>query len=108
MSLPGCGTPISICVLGKAGHLAPMLKKPWTKRSLPLVTSLDKLGKGLFAFTPTVAPIGIFTNDDRFKQLGLKVPQTFAPAAHRLPEGEGSRNGRRRPRRRRTRAMSCS
>lgn len=78
MSFPGCGAPISICVLGNAGHLAPMLKKPWSKRSLPLVTSLNKLGKGLFSFSPLVAPVGIFTNDDRFKQLGLKVPQTFA------------------------------
>ena len=78
MSFPACGTQIAICVLGKAGHLAPMLKKPWTKRSLPLVTSQDKLGKALFAFTPTVQPMGIFTNDDRFRQLGLKVPQTFA------------------------------
>jgi raffinose/stachyose/melibiose transport system substrate-binding protein len=78
MSFPACGTAIAICVLGKAGHLAPMLKKPWTKRSLPLVISQDKLGKALLAFTPTVQPMGIFTNDDRFKQLGLKVPQTFA------------------------------
>src|SRR4051794_35635572 len=78
LALPGCGAPSSICVLGKAGHLAPMLKKPWSKRSLPLVTSLNKLGKGLFAFTPLVSPMGIFTNDDRFNQLRLKVPQTFA------------------------------
>src|SRR4051794_29536595 len=78
MSFPGCGTQIAMCVLGKAGHLAPMLKKPWTKRLLPLVTSQAKLGKALFAFTPTVQPMGIFTNDDRFRQLGLKVPQTFA------------------------------
>jgi hypothetical protein len=46
-----------------------MLKKPWANR-WPLVTLQDKLGKALFAFTPTVAPVGIFTNDDRFKQLG--------------------------------------
>src|SRR3954471_7428672 len=78
MSFPGCGTSIAICVLGKAGHLAPMRKKPWTKRSLPFVTSQDKLGKALLAFTPTVQPMGMFTNDDRFSQLGLKVPQTFA------------------------------
>ena len=64
-------------MLAKAGHLAPMVKKPWVKRSLPLVTSLDKVGQGLYAFEPTVSPFGVFTNDDRFKQLGLKVPQTF-------------------------------
>ena len=64
--------------LAKSGHLAPMVEKPWVKRSLPLVTSLDKYGQGLFAFSPTVSPFGIFTNDDRFKQLGLKIPQTFS------------------------------
>jgi raffinose/stachyose/melibiose transport system substrate-binding protein len=75
---PGCGTPIAVCTLAKAGYLAPMVKKPWVKRSLPLVTSLDKYGQGLFAFTPQVSPYGIFTNDDRLKQLGLKIPQTFS------------------------------
>ena len=55
-----------------------MIKKPWTKRSLPLVTSLSKYGQGLFAFDPTVSPYGVFTNDDLFKKLGLTVPQTFS------------------------------
>ena len=67
-----------MCVLAKAGYLVPMVEKPWVKRSLPLVTSLDKYGQGLFAFSPVVTPFGIFTNDDRFKQLGLKIPQTFS------------------------------
>jgi raffinose/stachyose/melibiose transport system substrate-binding protein len=75
---PGCGSPVSICVLAKAGELAPMVDKPWVKRSLPLVTSADKYGKGLFAFTPTLALEGIFTNDQLFEKLGLRVPQTFA------------------------------
>jgi raffinose/stachyose/melibiose transport system substrate-binding protein len=74
----GCGTPIAVCTLAKAGHVAPMVKKPWTKRSLPLVTSLNKYGPGLFSFTPIVAPHGVFTNDDLFKKLGLKIPQTFS------------------------------
>jgi raffinose/stachyose/melibiose transport system substrate-binding protein len=75
---PGCGSPLSICVLAKAGYLAPMVKKPWAKRSLPLVTSLNKYGQGLFAFSPQVTPWGIFTNDDLFSKLGLKIPQTFS------------------------------
>jgi raffinose/stachyose/melibiose transport system substrate-binding protein len=74
---PGCGTPISICVLAKAGYLAPMIKAPWTRWSLPLVTSLSKYGQGLFAFLTTVGPEGVFTNNDLFKKLSLKVPQTF-------------------------------
>jgi raffinose/stachyose/melibiose transport system substrate-binding protein len=75
---PGCGTPVSVCVLARAGDLAPMIDKRWTKRSLPLVTSLDKYHQGLFAFEPVVSPHGIFTNDDLFRKLGLKVPQTFS------------------------------
>lgn len=74
---PGCGTPIAVCTLAKAGSIAPLLNEPWVKWSLPLVTSLDKYGPGLFAFTPIVAPYGMFTNDSLFKQLGLKIPQTF-------------------------------
>jgi raffinose/stachyose/melibiose transport system substrate-binding protein len=76
--IPGCGTPISVCELAKAGYLAPMVAKPWVKRSLPLVTSENKYGVALYAFEPEVAPFGIWTNDDRFRQLDLKVPQTFA------------------------------
>jgi raffinose/stachyose/melibiose transport system substrate-binding protein len=75
---PGCGTPVSVCVLAKAGDLAPMVKKPWVRRSLPLVTSADKYGPGLYAFSPQVAPVGVFTNDDLFNKLGLKVPETFS------------------------------
>ena len=77
---PGCGTPIAICALAKAGHLAPMLNKPWASknRSLSLLTSYGKFGQALFGFVPQVAPYGIFTNDSLFKQLGLDVPQTYA------------------------------
>ena len=75
---PGCGAPVSVCVLAKAGDLAPLVQKPWVRRSLPLVTSADKSGAVLYAFTPMVAPMGVFTNDDLFKKLGLKVPETFS------------------------------
>ena len=75
---PGCGTPIAICVLAKAGDLAPMVNKPWVKWSIPLVTSLNKYDHALYGFTPTIAPYGIFTDDDLFKKLGVKVPQTFS------------------------------
>ena len=75
---PGCATPISVCVLAKAGDLAPMIKKPWTRWSLPLVTSLSKYGPGLFTFLTTVGPQGMFTNNALFDKLGLKVPQTFS------------------------------
>jgi raffinose/stachyose/melibiose transport system substrate-binding protein len=74
----GCGTPISVCVLAKAGDLAPLVQKPWVRRSLRLVTSADKVGSVLYAFTPLVSPLGVFTNDDLFKKLGLKVPETFS------------------------------
>jgi raffinose/stachyose/melibiose transport system substrate-binding protein len=77
-TLPGCGTPVSVCVLAKAGDLAPLVKKPWTKWSLPLVTSLGKFGPGLYAFTPAITPWGMFTNDALFAKLGLNVPQTFS------------------------------
>jgi raffinose/stachyose/melibiose transport system substrate-binding protein len=76
-TFPGCSTPISVCTLAKAGYLAPMVRKPWVKWSLPLVTSLSKVGQTLFAFEPTVSPFGIFTNDDLFNELGLRIPRTF-------------------------------
>jgi raffinose/stachyose/melibiose transport system substrate-binding protein len=74
---PGCGTPIAVCVLAKAGDLAPLVNKPWVKWSVPLVTSGSKYGQALVAFAPLVGPPGIFTNDSLFGKLGLKVPQTF-------------------------------
>jgi raffinose/stachyose/melibiose transport system substrate-binding protein len=77
VTYPGCGTPISVCTLAKAGYLAPMVKKPWTARSVPIVTSLDKRGQDLYAFTPIVSLYGVFTNDQLFKRLNLKVPETF-------------------------------
>jgi raffinose/stachyose/melibiose transport system substrate-binding protein len=75
---PGCFKLVAVCPFAKAGYLAPMIKKPWVKWSLPFVLSLDKYGPNLYAFTPQVALMGMFTNDDLFKKLGLKVPQTFA------------------------------
>jgi raffinose/stachyose/melibiose transport system substrate-binding protein len=74
----GCGGPTAVCVLAKAGDLAPMIKVPWAKRSLRLVTSLLKRNGSLYAFEPVVSPYGIFTNDGLFAKLGLKVPQTFS------------------------------
>jgi raffinose/stachyose/melibiose transport system substrate-binding protein len=74
---PGCGNGVSVCVLGPEGYLAPMVKAPWAKRSLPLVLSLDKYGQALVLFSPQVAPEGVFTNDALFHKLGLRVPQTF-------------------------------
>jgi raffinose/stachyose/melibiose transport system substrate-binding protein len=73
----GCGTPVSVCVLAKAGDLVPLVHEPWTRWSLPLATSLGKYGPGLYAFIPALAPLGMFTNDALFGKLGLKVPQTF-------------------------------
>jgi ABC-type glycerol-3-phosphate transport system substrate-binding protein len=76
-TIPGAGTPISVVTLARAGQLAPMVDKPWTKRSVPLVTSLDKYGRALYSFTPTLGVFGMFTNDDLFGRLGLEIPQTF-------------------------------
>ncbi len=75
---PGCFKSAAVCPFAKAGHLAAMVNKPWVKWSVPLVTSLDKYGQGLYAFSPQLAPFGVFTNDDLFKKLGLKVPQTYS------------------------------
>jgi raffinose/stachyose/melibiose transport system substrate-binding protein len=77
---PGCGTPISVCLLAKDGDLAPMIGKPWTtrSRSLPLVISYSKYHQALYAFEPGVSLMGVFTNDGLFQKLGLKVPQTFS------------------------------
>jgi raffinose/stachyose/melibiose transport system substrate-binding protein len=76
-TFPGCGTPISTCVLAKGGYLAPLIRAPWTRWSLPSVISLSKYHQGLVAFLTSVGPVGVFTNDDLFRKLGLKVPQTF-------------------------------
>jgi raffinose/stachyose/melibiose transport system substrate-binding protein len=74
---PGCGMPISVCVLAKQGDLAPLVGTPWPRWSVRLITSASKHGQVLFAFDPAVGLLGIFTNDDLFKKLGLSVPQTF-------------------------------
>jgi raffinose/stachyose/melibiose transport system substrate-binding protein len=74
----GCGSPAGVCELAKAGDLAPMVGAPWTKWSLPPVTSNAKYGQVLYAFEPGVTPLGIFSNDSLFAKLGLQVPQTFA------------------------------
>jgi raffinose/stachyose/melibiose transport system substrate-binding protein len=42
------------------------------------VTSLAKQGPVLFAFEPEVGMEGMFTNNDLFRKLGFKVPQTFS------------------------------
>jgi len=75
----GCGTPIAICTLAKAGHLAPMLNKQWARRNRApsVLTSYGKYDQALVGFAPQVAPNGIFANDSLFKQLGLKVPETY-------------------------------
>ena len=75
---PGCDNLVSICLLAKDGFLAPMVNKPWTRRSLPLVVSASKLRQVLYLFLPVVSPMGMFTNDTLFHKLGLTVPQTFA------------------------------
>ena len=49
------------------------------KRSLPLVTSLDKVRPGTVRLhARTLSPFGIFTNDALFSRLGLTIPQTFS------------------------------
>jgi raffinose/stachyose/melibiose transport system substrate-binding protein len=73
----GCGSPIAVCALAKAGDLAPMGRRPWAKRSLPFVSAKSKYGGALVAYEPSLQPYGVFTNDDLFRQLRLKVPQTF-------------------------------
>jgi raffinose/stachyose/melibiose transport system substrate-binding protein len=75
---PGCGMTPALCDLAKAGDLAPLVDEPWVKRSLPLVTSLSKVGSVLYGFEKGVTPYGVFTNDTLFAKLGLRVPQTFS------------------------------
>jgi raffinose/stachyose/melibiose transport system substrate-binding protein len=74
---PGCGTPISVCQLGKAGAMTRMVNKSWATRDHPLVTSYSKYGKNLYMFSPVLTFDGLWTNDTLFTRLGLKVPQTF-------------------------------
>jgi raffinose/stachyose/melibiose transport system substrate-binding protein len=74
---PGCGTVLAVCSLGKAGDLAAMVKKPWLRWSMPLVVSASKYGPSLFVYVPGVSLFGLFTNDDLFRRLGLKIPKTF-------------------------------
>jgi raffinose/stachyose/melibiose transport system substrate-binding protein len=75
---PGCGTPVALCVLAPAGDLAPMIGVPWTKRQPRLLTSLEKHGPGLFAFTPGFSVFGVFSDNALFSRLGVTVPQTFS------------------------------
>jgi raffinose/stachyose/melibiose transport system substrate-binding protein len=74
----GSASPTGVGTLAKAGYLAPLVRKPWTRWSLPHLISADKYGQGLFGFSLAMSFQGIFTNDDLFRKLGLKVPQTFS------------------------------
>ena len=78
MAWPGCGNPLSVCLLAKEGYLFPMISVPWARFSARPVISASKYGPGLFVYSPTVSMWGVFTNDTLFAKLGLKVPQTFA------------------------------
>jgi raffinose/stachyose/melibiose transport system substrate-binding protein len=51
--------------------------KPWLKWSAPEVIAADKYGKVLVAYTPIVGAAAIFTNDDLFGKLDLRIPRTF-------------------------------
>jgi raffinose/stachyose/melibiose transport system substrate-binding protein len=55
-----------------------LVKEPWAKRSLPLVTSQAKIGQNLYAFEPQLGAEGLFANGDLFKRLGFEMPQTFS------------------------------
>jgi raffinose/stachyose/melibiose transport system substrate-binding protein len=74
---PGCGTPISICRLAKAGQLAPMLRKSWAKTLDLRVLAYSKVGPTLFAYEPSVVFDGLLTNETLFKKQGLHFPETF-------------------------------
>jgi raffinose/stachyose/melibiose transport system substrate-binding protein len=75
---PGCGSPISICLLAKDGYLAPMVGVPWTRFSSRVVISESKYQQGLFVYSPGLSFYGMYTNDSLFHKLGLTVPQTFS------------------------------
>jgi raffinose/stachyose/melibiose transport system substrate-binding protein len=64
--------------LARAGYLAPMVHKKWTRWSLPTITSSFKYGQGLFGFPLALSFQVLFTNDDLFRKLGLQMPQTFS------------------------------
>jgi raffinose/stachyose/melibiose transport system substrate-binding protein len=78
--IPGRNASGSVYELARLGYLAPLVNEPWTKgsRSMPVVTSLSKVGPALYEYVLSVTPFGLFTNDALFAKLGLKVPQTFA------------------------------
>ena len=96
---PGCGSPTSICELARAGYLSPLVNEPWAKRSLPLVTSADKYGQGLFAFTPASRPLRGLHERRPVQEARADDPADLLAAPLRLPEGEGRRNRRYPPRR---------
>jgi raffinose/stachyose/melibiose transport system substrate-binding protein len=56
---PGCGTPVSVCLLAKEGYLAPMVGVPWTKFSAPVVISESKYDQGLYVYSPGLSFYGI-------------------------------------------------
>ena len=96
---PGCGTPISVCTLAKAGHLAPMVKKPWAKRSRAArdarSTSTARDSTPSRRIVTLVRPL----HERRPVQEARSEGAADVPAAaRRLSEGEGGRNDRRDPR----------
>jgi raffinose/stachyose/melibiose transport system substrate-binding protein len=75
--IPGDGTPVSVVPLAHSGYLLPLVNQPWVKRTIPSVTSLDKVGPTLYAFSPGVQFYGMMVNYTLFAQHHWAVPRTF-------------------------------
>jgi raffinose/stachyose/melibiose transport system substrate-binding protein len=76
----------SVWSLAAAGRLMDLSKSPWVKRVYPSAKS-DVSWKGkTYAWPLAMGPFGVIYNVDLFRQLGLKVPTTFAQALAMCPK----------------------
>jgi raffinose/stachyose/melibiose transport system substrate-binding protein len=75
---PGRGNALGVLNYSDAGYLIDLAGRPWEKRvSQPQLVGA-KQGKKLWTASLGVNPVGYAYNRDLFKQLGVKVPRTWA------------------------------
>jgi raffinose/stachyose/melibiose transport system substrate-binding protein len=83
---PGFYTPLSPWAIAKSGYLLDLTGSPWQKRVLPSAKQWVWYKDKLYAWPMSLGPHGVAYNVDLFKQLGLKIPTTFAEFVSMCPK----------------------
>jgi raffinose/stachyose/melibiose transport system substrate-binding protein len=88
---PGSGGLQAVLPLARAGYVADLSKRPWSKRVPANSRSMYFIGKRLYAVPIQVVPVGVLYQPNLYRELGISVPRTTAQllAACRTAAGKG-------------------